>query len=205
MNDMPTSQADLDVGVYHTFSTGAGDTANNLINPNIYAHPSLMTDAMTSGATVDARFTRKVATTDAPGSAQGLTSDLVFTMYAGPDSPVPIIRNEELILLLAEALYFTGDVAGAMTALNTVRTLSGGLAAIPGTPAEDAFISALLYERRYSLLFEGGHRWIDVRRFGRIEDLPLDTPAHVRNQRYPIPLSECNARPGEPACSLGSI
>lgn len=205
LNAMPMSLADLDLGVYHSFSTNSGDTPNNLINPNIYAHPSLQTDAMMSGANVDARFARKIEVTDTPGSAQGLTSDLVFTIYGGPSAPVPIIRNEELILLQAEALFFTGDVPGAVTALNEVRTLSGGLTAIAGTPTEEAFVTALLYERRYSLMFEWGHRWIDVRRFGRLEDLPLDMPAHVRNERYPIPLSECNARPGEPACMLGSL
>jgi hypothetical protein len=65
------------------------------------------------------------------------------------------------------------------------------------------YTTALLYERRYSLAFEG-HRLIDVRRFERTMDLPLDMPDHVRNIRYPIPLAECDARPGEPNCMLGS-
>jgi hypothetical protein len=34
--------------------------------------------------------------------------------------------------------------------------------------------------------------------------LPLDMPDHVRNVRYPIPTAECDARPSEPACALGS-
>ena len=86
-------------------------------------------------------------------------------------------------------------------ALNAVRTTSGGLAAL--TPQADmtVFVDQLLYERKYSLLFEG-HRWIDLRRFGR--PLPLDMPGFEQNVRYPIPLFECNARPGEAACSLGS-
>lgn len=208
INEMPTiTIADLETGVYHAYSTGPGDQVNNLINPNIFAHPSLMTDAMSNGATIDARFTRKIEVlpVDEGGSAGGLASNLAFTIYGGPGAPVPIIRNEELILLQAEALFFTGNVMGAMTALNEVRTLSGGLTAIAGSPAEEAFVTALLYERRYSLMFEWGHRWIDARRFGRLEDLPLDMPEHVRNERYPLPLSECNARPGEPACMLGSL
>jgi len=36
-------------------------------------------------------------------------------------------------------------------------------------------------------------------------DLPLDDPSYMRNVRFPIPLSECNARPGEQACTLGSL
>ena len=205
INPMPMNLGDLDVGVYYAYSTAPGDVTNNLINPNIYAHPSIATDAMMNGTTVDLRFTRKVGKTATPGSAKGLTSDLKFKIYTGPGSPVPLIRNEELILLRAEARFFTADVMGAMTDLNTVRTLSGGLQAINGSPAMDVFVTALLYEREYSLLFEGGHRWIDARRFGRIDMLPLDKPEHKRNRRYPLPLAECNARTGEPACELDSL
>jgi starch-binding outer membrane protein, SusD/RagB family len=204
IDDMVTMQAELDAGVYHSFSTGAGDTTNALINPNIYAHPSLATDAMLNGTAKDLRFTRKVKMATKAGSAQGLTSDLVFTIYSSPSSPVAIIRNEELLLLRAEAKFNTSDVAGAVADLNIVRTVSGGLAPLTGMPAADAFVTALLYEREFSLMFEG-HRWIDARRFGRLDTLPLDKPDHTRNRRYPIPLTECNARTGEPACMLDSL
>ena len=43
--------------------------------------------------------------------------------------PIPIIRNEELILLRAEARLATGDKAGAIADLNQVRVNSGGLPA----------------------------------------------------------------------------
>jgi hypothetical protein len=203
IDDAVTTQAELDAGVYYSYSTGAGDTTNALINPNIFAHPSLMTIVMSNGATPDKRFTAKVKTTAMPGSAQGLTSNLAFTIYASPAAPVSLIRNEELLLLRAEAKFFTSDVPGAVADLNIVRTVSGGLTAIAGTPAEDAFVTALLYERQFSLLFEG-HRWIDARRFDKLDTLPLDKPEHTRNRRYPIPLAECNARPGDAKCSMTS-
>ena len=47
---------------------------------------------------------------------------------------------------------------------------------------------------RYSLLFEGGHRWIDLRRYGRLDELPLDLPSHQVNAIYPIPVDETAAR-----------
>lgn len=204
IDDTMVTLADLDLGVYYAYSTGAGDATNGLINPNIFAHPSLTTDAMMNGTAKDLRYTRKIAMADKPGSAQGLTSDIVFTIYASPASPVPLIRNEELLLLRAEAKFFTSDVPGAMTDLNLVRTVSGGLMAVAGNPAEADFITALLYEREFSLLFEG-HRWIDARRFDRLDSLPLDAPDHKRNRRYPIPLAECNARTGEAACTMTSL
>jgi starch-binding outer membrane protein, SusD/RagB family len=199
---------DLKKGVYHAYSTQSGDATNNLINPNIWAHPSLETDAQMNGATVDARFTSKIHKVMKGGAALGLGSNLVFDTYPTPSSPVPIIRNEELILLRAELKWFgtPQDKVGAVEDLNLVRTTSGGLLAVAAA-TDEQFVTALLYERRYSLLMEGGHRWIDTRRFDRMMDLPIDKPGvSVKNVRYPIPLAECNARPmSEPRCQLGSM
>ena len=41
-------------------------------------------------------------------------------------------------------------------------------------------------------------------RLGLMDELPLDLDTHGRNVRYPLPASECDARPGEPACAIGS-
>jgi len=188
-------------GVYYVYSTKSGDATNGLINSNIYAHPSLATDAVVGGAT-DTRFARKVGPAKKPGANAGLGSSLAFKLYPEPSSPVALIRNEELILLKAEALFFTGDTVNATKELNLVRQQSGGLPALAETTDGTTFVDELLYERRYSLLFEGGHRWIDLRRFGRM--LPIDRPDDARNVRYPIPQAECDARPGELACTLGS-
>jgi len=202
---------DFNAGVFYAYSTKPGDTPNGLLNPNIYVHPSVAADARkNSMQNVDARFVRKTALADSPGD-RGAT--LAFTpLYPTPEASVPLIRNEELILLKAEALYMTGDVTGAVTELNIVREQSGLLDRVEGTPDKATFITELLYDRRYSLLFEGGHRWIDVRRFNQLSTLPIfigkdadgkDVPDKL-NVRYPIPLGECNARPGEEACTLGS-
>lgn len=205
IDDEVTSVAELEVGTYHTFSTGTGDATNGLINPNIYAHPSLVTDAQLNGETPDARLTRKVTDVgeDNAGGAQGLSSQLKFTMYS-PTAPVPIIRNEELILLRAEAAWGQGDLDAAIADLNIIRTVSGGLEPLAAGLSADEVEDEILYNRRYSLMFEGGHRWLDARRFGRIEDLPLDLEGHFRNVRYPIPQAECDGRPGEAACEIGS-
>jgi hypothetical protein len=196
--DDSSATIDFDRGVYHVYSTKTGDQTNALINVNIHVDPPVQMEAQTQpGGAIDDRFDRKV----------GLDSDqnLVFNkLYAAPDSPVAIIRNEELILLKAEALFLNqpSDPVAAMAELNLVRTQSGHLAPLDPTTDRTTFINELLYERRYSLLFERGHRWIDLRRFGI--PLPLDKPKDVRNVRYPIPIEECDARPGDLHCQLGS-
>jgi starch-binding outer membrane protein, SusD/RagB family len=189
-----TAMADLSLGVYHVFGTSSGDTANALVNPNIYVYPAIATDAQKNGAVVDARFTKKVMTAKKPGAAQGLASTLAFTLYTTPTSPVPVIRNEELILIRAEAEFGKNDFVKGTADLNLVRVRSGGLALIAPDLNATNYVDALLYEREYSLLFEG-HRWIDLRRFDKLKDLPKDKPDFVINVRYPMPLNECNARP----------
>jgi hypothetical protein len=58
-----------------------------------------------------------------------------------------------------------------------VRTTSGGLSTFAVPPTTDStFVNALLHERLYSLLYEGGHRWIDMRRFGRLSQVRIDRP-----------------------------
>jgi len=98
----------------------------------------------------------------------------------------------------SEARWFTNDKLGAIEDLNTVRTRSGGLNATTLTVASsDAdYITALLYERRYSLLLEG-RRFIDHRRFGRLASLPLDIPTHFVARVQPIPQGECLIRVNE--------
>ena len=192
----------LTVGAYHSFSTGSGDTPNALYDPAgraILAHPSIETDAehQPNGA-LDARVLAKVARLPDVHTVQGISTDLVFTIYNSPSAPLPIIRNEELILLRAEARYYTGDQAGALADINFIRTTSGGLAPRGPFASEDDFITELLEQRRYSLLFEGGHRWIDVRRFGRLNTLPKALPTHNIFSRFPFPEAECLARVPEP-------
>jgi hypothetical protein len=197
--------APLDMGVYHSFSTIDGDATNGLFqgaDPQIVAHPSLADAVQTAGdGSDDDRYAAKVFELDAAKvDARGVSSSLAFAHYPSLESPLPIIRNEELLLLRAEARWFTGDPGGAMSDLNHVRTTSGGLTEI-GTPGSDeAFIDALLYERLFSLLFEGGHRWIDMRRFDRLGQLPRDRASDEIPASFPIPRNECIAR-GLEGCS----
>jgi hypothetical protein len=188
----------LTLGAYQSYSTGSGDTPNALFDPSgraILAHPSIETDAESKpNATLDARVLAKVAHLPDPHTVQGVTSDLVFTIYNSNVAPIPIIRNEELILLRAEARFFTSDPVGALSDINFIRTNSGGLAPRGPFVNQADFVTELLKQRRYSLLFEGGHRWIDTRRFGLLSTLPIALPSHTVPARFPFPEAECLAR-----------
>jgi hypothetical protein len=124
-----------------------------------------------------------------------LSSDLGWIRYPRPDAQIPIIRNEELILLRAEANNALGNGLAAANDINLIRVRSGGLAANAGLAAatQAARLDELLRQRRYSLLYEG-HRWYDMRRFGRLAVLPIDRTGDVVHATLPVPLNEVLAR-----------
>lgn len=190
----------LSAGPFNVYSSAASDVANgisNQSNTSIVAHAKADSGIqLKADGTRDNRFLTKVITITrkAPSNAtHGVGTTFDYSMYSVRESPVPIIKNEELILLRAEARYFTGDIAGALADINTIRVTSGGLAPLAGFANEAAFLDELLYNRRLSLLFEG-HRWVDMRRFGRLNLLTLDLPTHVIVSELPVPQNECLSR-----------
>ena len=189
--------ASLDLGAYNAFGTGNLDVPNALSQDpasaiNV-AHRMLKDSAefqaAPSGSLRDKRFLAKI--TDRPDTLPlaCLKSALSWIRYPSPSSSIPIIRNEELFLLRAEANWFglTGSKAQAIADLNFIRTNSGNLANTTVTIAstDAAFVTALLHERLYSLLYEGGHRWIDLRRYGRLGQVINDRPTGCTNPKIP--------------------
>jgi hypothetical protein len=200
----------LDLGVYMDFSAGPGDFANPLAidpqNGENFGHPSLRTQAqLQPSGDPDLRFLTKLVqrpsrsggTTDTD-PVQQISSDLGWIRYPSPNTPIPLIKNEELVLLHAEASIGLNDLGTALTDINLVRTTSGGLAPLAGFADQAAALTELLYNKRYSLMFEGGHSWIDYRRYGRTADLKsfdrVGPPPDVIFATLPIPTPEVQAR-----------
>ena len=48
-----------------------------------------------------------------------------------------------------------------------------------------AFVDDLLKQRLYSLMYEGGHRWVDMRRYGRLGQIPIDRPTGCASPTLP--------------------
>jgi starch-binding outer membrane protein, SusD/RagB family len=178
--------APLDKGGYMSYSTGNQDLPNDLSQDVAsavqLAHPFLKDSAekQTGGVLLDKRFLAKV--TDRPDtfSLNCLKSALSWIRYPTPNSPVPLVRNEELFLLRAEANWFgaTGTKAQAISDLNFIRQTAGGLNPTTVTTAstDAAFVNELLKQRLYSLMYEGGHRWVDLRRYAKLGQVIIDRP-----------------------------
>lgn len=187
--------SNLKLGPRYFYGNSGTDPANGLTpsNTSLYAHPSIRDDGTVD--LNDRRYTSKVLTgrpLRVPASSDTPT-DLGFQVYLTLTTGIPIIDNEELILLRAEARYFTGDHDGALSDINAIRTISGNLATRGAFTSDDDFVTELLAQRRLSLLLQG-HRWVDVRRLGRLNTLPLSGPNFGLTANQVVPQTECVAR-----------
>jgi hypothetical protein len=183
---------DLSVGPKHSFSNASGDLLNGLFKipgnngDMIIVHNSFLDDAEAG----DLRVSNKTSPRSNATSQDGLNGLNETSLYLTPTSSNDIIRNEELVLISAEAKLQTGDNDGAIADINIIRN-AAGLADYSGANTEAAVTDELLNQRRYSLWCEG-HRMVDLRRYGRLneDNLPIDREGDQIFQNFPIPLTE---------------
>ncbi len=105
-----------------------------------------------------------------------------------------MLRLGEQFLIRSEARTQQGNISGAQSDLNAIRTRAG----LPNTTAstQSALIAAILHERQIELFAEIGQRWLDLKRTGNVEAvMSVQTPLkggtwNTNWQLYPIPLTE---------------
>jgi hypothetical protein len=179
----------FNAGVYHIFGTGSGDQLNSVFIPQNQtgevrvAHPSYAADI----APGDDRI-NKTSLRTTPASLSGLSSDRDVWLYTTSTAPIGIIRNEELILIYAEANIQLNNLNTAVNALNIIRN-GHGLANYSGAVNQTALVTEMLNQRRYSLFFEG-HRWVDLRRYNLLNTLPIDRSGDQVWTEFPLPVTE---------------
>ncbi|MBK7884513.1 MAG: RagB/SusD family nutrient uptake outer membrane protein [Chitinophagaceae bacterium] len=161
----------LKSGPVFIFSTVANDITNALFhNPNSTTAPFVVfSDVIAAAEANDKRIfgaEAKVAQRTNPRQSGEFNSTHEVVMYKNNVSSASIIRNEELVLMYAEAKTQTGAFADAKIALDLIRT-TYGLPAYAGALDQPTLIDEVLKQRRFSLFFEG-HRWFDMRRYGRL-------------------------------------
>ena len=183
---------DLKKGAYYIYSTAGGDFLNPVFAPLNssgevkVAQISYITDAEAG----DTRL-NKVSKRTIPVVSDGLTGVYDLYLYKTNIDPVPIIRNEELLLIYAEAKIQLGGASNftdAVKALNKIRN-AAGLPNYSGAMTQAALITEMLKQRRYSLYAEG-HRWIDMRRYKLLNTLPNDRAGDRVWPQFPRPAGE---------------
>jgi hypothetical protein len=121
------------------------------------------------------------------------------TLNAPVTEYLMVLRLGEQYLIRAEARAQQGNISGAQSDVNTIRTRAG----LPATTANDktSLLSAILHERQVELFTEWGHRWLDLKRTGNIDAVmtavaPAKGSVWSTNwQLYPIPLYDITQNP----------
>ena len=184
----------LSMGPKFVWSTAANDFTNTLfVTTNNNGSPYVVFNEVIAAVEAgDTRFTGTNAKAQARTTARqsgAFTSTHEVRMFSSNTTPSPIIKNEELILIYAEAQAELNMPALAKTALDKIRT-TYSLPAYTGALTKEALIDEVLRQRRFSLFFEG-HRWFDMRRRGRLAQItPQGT---IGNQTFVV--FEAMARP----------
>ena len=182
----------LSAGPRHTFNPSAPDAANPLVNTSssiIVAVEKIMDDAEAG----DTRVSSKLTIVNPPlNYTSGVTYSTKYrtNMYTSATTPVPIIRNEELVLIAAEIAAQQNDATNARKYINIVRT-AAGLPNYSGATTQAALIDAILKERLYSLFYEG-HRWVDMRRYDKLSQIYLPVAAMKVLVQLERPVAEVN-------------
>jgi len=100
-------------------------------------------------------------------------------------------RLAEQYLIRAEARAQQNDISGATADLDTIR-VRAGLPVLPISLDKATCLLAVEQERRIELFMEWGHRWLDLRRTGRIDAVLGAEKSNwtSTDSLYPIPFKE---------------
>jgi hypothetical protein len=198
------------LAVYHNFSAASGDLDNPITfavgqTTTVFVIDTVAHEIAAGG---DLRANKLIVNSTHPNSGEGPSANAIAAdsitlgAYQTASSPIPVIRNEELVLIEAQIQLALGNFANAVTAINAVRTGVGHVPAFAGGTYV-AIRDQLLHELRASNIGEpGAERIMATRNYGLQAQLTTtwgstDTHATV----LPIPIQESGPRNGNIATS----
>jgi len=106
-----------------------------------------------------------------------------------------VLRTGEVYLIRAEARARLGELIGAREDLDRIRNRAG-LANTAATTQQE-ILDAVLQERRVELFTEFGHRFFDLKRFGKADEVLSDAKEGWQDTGVllPIPQDELDINP----------
>jgi hypothetical protein len=164
------SANDLAVGPYYQFNPSAPESFSNpLVDNHIY----LTNNFVNSIQNGDARGSKIAKSASASSSVSGL--QLTFRdpvtdpgNLSNITRLIPIVRNAAFFLLRAQAEVATGNFAGATADVNAVTVGEGGNAPYAAFTTAAQAQAAILYEYRYSFIYEGPYYLVTARQYSII-------------------------------------
>jgi starch-binding outer membrane protein, SusD/RagB family len=157
-------------GVYHTFSGQSGDIANPFVG-SYYLYDALWDLQYDVDTLNDLRWINKFVPDPLPvqlSEYAGASDGKNFLPYKTVVGPIPIVRAEELALVMAQIQLGLGNYANAISLINQVHMQAGGFATpLSIASTYTAVRDSLLKEQRISTVFESsGDRMIALRMYG---------------------------------------
>jgi hypothetical protein len=114
-----------------------------------------------------------------------------------------VMRLSEQYLIRAEARAHIGKLTGANSAVDDINLLRQKAGVDNTTAASmDEIANAIINERRAELFTEWGHRWFDLKRTGKIDEvMPLVAPLkggewNTYKSLFPIPVQDIQRSAG---------
>lgn len=202
--------ASLQAGPYYQYQTAAPESfPNPLVDNHIYLTDNFANSIMAG----DARASEIATSANASSSVSGLKLTKIDPITDPGNKSnllnmIPLIRNAELRLLRAQAEAESGDLVSATADVNVVHTVEGGLAPYPVFTSVAQARQAILYETRYSMIYQGPYYLILLREYGLLTKAYVtqpgmpsvsSDPTHANDPlqtAFPIPANEAAARNG---------
>lgn len=156
---------------------------------------SLSNSLLQSFESGDLRNTEWVSSIDVNGNAYVYPYKYKIKSGAAISEYSMVLRLAEQYLIRAEARAQLDDPEGAIGDLDRVR-LRAGLPLYQDTQpgmSKQEVLTAIESERRVELFSEWGHRWLDLKRTGRADEvlsIEKGTDWQPTDVLYPIPFSE---------------
>ena len=187
--------SDVGTGVYYTYSEDVGEFSNPIFAKTIRLNPAVG-DSVLPGDLRAAKITVTPAASRSGVTTTYAPTYSLTTILANDTRDLAFLKNEELVLLRAQAEIAKGDLAAALTDVNYVHVNAGGLTPYPAFATAKQAIDAVLYEKRYSLLLEGPQRLVDLRAYNRLNatNLKKELATDPFTAALPIPKPELDAR-----------
>ncbi|PWS32205.1 RagB/SusD family nutrient uptake outer membrane protein [Pedobacter paludis] len=162
----------------------------------VYLNPQLI-DSFEAGDQRKTQWTNSL-------TVQGTTYNYAYKYQVGKvntetvEFPI-VLRLSEQYLIRAEARAMQQHFVTAMEDLNVIRRRAG-LSGLSSNSTADA-LSKIIHERQVELFTEWGHRWLDLKRTGKINDVMVQaalakgTTWDPKWALYPIPINDINRDP----------
>lgn len=163
---------------------------NAAVNTIIVVHPSVLADTTAGDKRIREKFFQRTTPVTVTTDAGALVGTHQDARWSANTVSIPFIKNEELILLKAEAHANLNQPGQAVEAINIIRN-AAGIGPYTGAQTQEALIDEILYQRRYSLWAEPwGHRWIDARRYNKLTEIPTNYDGGTIFTQFPHPQAE---------------